>query len=615
MEVLMKNPVSSAGVSLLVALLLMSNALSTTFYVDATAGNDSLSGDAPDRAWQSLAKVSDTTFVAGDTILFKAGERFEGQFKPKGSGSEGAAIVVDMYGDGDRPILDGAEQVNHVIRLQDVEYWELNNLEITNDSESQASRIGVHILSSGGVRRHFHLKNLYIHDIMGRYTFEMTGKNTGGIGIIGEGNTRFDNILIENCEIGDIVRVGIFTNGNKGERGNRPITNLVIRNNTIYRCAGDGAIIRYADKPIIEMNEAYENHIGDEELVQWGVALWCRSTDSARVQFNHVYKTYGDMDGQAFDADLEAWGTVVQNNYSHDNEGGFMLVYGSSADAIVRHNISQNDGALGGHIFDFPIWTNPRGSGIFHNNTIYLPEGNTAVIADEAMQSALFYNNIFYTESESALLMRDKDNHKPILSNNCYFGYSEEDVALDSKAITADPQLAAVGTGGEDMDTVDGYKLTEDSPCIGASIGMSDMGGNYWLPDLGTQDYFGNAIYETHIDIGAHQYSVEAGIGSTLPDAKKPSIFVVGHNYPNPFNNETTIPVRLSEAAKVDVAIYSMNGQLIKHLYSGQKPAGRHTFRWDGETENSRLVSSGMYLCRVNFKDSQRDVRKLIVVK
>ena len=611
----MKNPRRAAGFLLLLLLLLMSNALSTTFYVDATAGNDSLSGASPDMAWQTLAKVSDTTFVAGDTILFKAGERLTGQFRPKGSGSEDAAIVVDMYGDGDRPILDGNEQVNHVIRLQDVEYWELNNLEITNDSESQGSRIGVHILSSGGLRRHFHLKNLYIHDIMGRYTFEMTGKNTGGIGIIGNGNARFDDILIENCEIGDIVRVGIFTNGNKGEHGNRPITNLVIRNNTIYRCAGDGAIIRYADKPIIEMNEAYENHIGDQDLVKWGVALWCRSTDSALVQFNHVYKTYGDMDGQAFDADLEAWGTVVQNNYSHDNEGGFMLVYGSSANAIVRYNISQNDGVLGGHIFDFPIWTNPRGSGIFHNNTIYLAEGNTAVIADEAMQTALFYNNIFYTESESALLVRDKDNHKPILSNNCYFGYSEEDVALDSRAISANPQLQAVGTGAEGMDTVDGYKLTEGSPCIGAGVGISQMGGNYWLPDMGDRDYFGNPIEASTIDVGAHQYSNETSVGSNTLKLQKPSIFVVGYNYPNPFNSETTIPVRLSETARVDAAIYSMNGKLIKHLYSGQKQAGMHTFKWDGKTESNRLVSSGMYLCKVNFKDDQGEVRKLIVVK
>ena len=604
----------SAVFTLATTMLLNSNLMSTTFYVDATAGNDSLSGTSIEEAWRTLTKLNDTTFAAGDTILFKAGERFTGSFRPRGSGKMGSSIIVDMYGEGDRPVLDGEGQINHVIRLENVDYWELNNLEITNDSEQQGSRIGVHILANGGQRRHIYMRNLYIHDIMGRYTFEMSGKNTGGIGIIGNGNTRFDDILIENCEIGDIVRVGIFTNGNRGEHGNRPITNLVIRNNTIYRCAGDGAIIRFADKPIIEMNEAYENHIGDQNLVKWGVALWCRSTDSALVQFNHVYRTYGDMDGQAFDADLEAWGTVVQNNYSHDNEGGFMLVYGSSVDAIVRHNISQNDGALGGHIFDFPIWTSPRGSGIFHNNTIYLPPGNTAVIADEAMETALFYNNIFYTESKSALLKLDQQNHKPILDFNCFFGYNQEDVQLDSNAINADPQLAAVGTGGEERDIAVGYKLTKGSPCIGAGIGRESMRGNYWLPDMGDQDYFGNPVNERHVDIGAHQYSVEMSVGATTSDAKA-AIFVVGHNYPNPFNNETAIPVRLFEATQVDIVIYSISGQLIKRLYSGHKEAGRHAFKWDGDSENGRIVSSGMYLCRATFQEGRWDVCKLIVVK
>lgn len=595
-------------------MLLTSDSISTTFYLDATLGDDTLSGTAIEEAWQTLSKLNEPTFAAGDTILFKAGERFIGSFHPKGSGAADAPIVADMYGKGDRPVLDGEGDVNHVIRLDNVDFWELNNLEITNDSESQGGRIGVYIVSNGGQRQHFHLRHLYIHDIMGRYTFEMSGKNTGGIGIIGNGDTRFNDIVIENCEIGDIVRVGIFTNGNRGEPGNRPITNLLIRNNTIYRCAGDGAIIRFADRPVIEMNEAFENHNGNQDLVQWGVTLWCRSTDSARVQYNHVYKTYGDMDGQAFDTDLEAWGTVVQNNYSHDNEGGFMLVYGSSADAIVRHNISRNDGALGGHVFDFPIWTNPRGSGIFHNNTIYLPPGNTAVIADEASETARFYNNIFYTESESALLMLDEDNHRPVFDSNCYFGYRQEDVQPDSNAILADPQLAAVGTGGEEMAATEGYKLTEGSPCIGAGLGRDAMEGHYWLPDMGSQDYFGNPVHEADIDVGAHQYSAEMRVGAATPDAK-PDVFVVGRSYPNSFNTETAIPVRISEATQVEVAIYSMSGQLIKRLYSGQKQVGRHNFTWEGDSENGCLVSSGLYLCRVRFEEDRRDVRKLIIVK
>ena len=501
-------------------LMLASSCPGRSFYVDASAGSDLNSGAAPDAAWQSLEKLNRTIFSAGDRILFKAGEKWNGSFTPRGSGHAGAPIIVDRYGEGARPILDGAGLVDHVIRLQDIEYWELNNLEITNDSDTEGARIGVHIVADGGVRRHFHLRNLFIHHIMGKYTFEMPGKNTGGIGIIGNGDTRFDDILIEHCVIGDLVRVGIFTNGNEGRPGDRPITNLIIRNNTIYRCAGDGAIIRYADKPIIEKNEAYENHNGPQDLVIHGVALWCRSTDGAVFQYNHVYNTQGDKDGQAFDADLEARDTVVQYNYSHDNAGGFMLVYGSSRDAVVRFNISRNDGAKGGHIFDFPIWTEPRGSGIFHNNIIILPEGNRAVIADEAKDTARFYNNIFYHEGNGTLLTLDKTN-KPYFDHNCFYGYPGKDSTLDSNAITGNPLFAAAGGSSGTSEPTAAYKLSAESPCIGAGT-LDFSKSDYPIPEGGFRDYFGNQAEQGVMDIGAHWYSAEFGPAGKQPRRGEP---------------------------------------------------------------------------------------------
>jgi len=606
-----------SGKALIFAGLVMistSSLSATTYYVDALVGDDTNIGTLPESAWQTLSKLNNTKFIPGDSILFKSDNKWTGWFAPQGAGNEGAPIVVDMYGNGNKPILDGSGQTNHVVRLANVDYWELNNLEITNDSESEGSRIGVYIVASGGQHRHFHLKNLHIHHIMGRYSFEMIGKNTGGIGIIGSNDTRFDDILIENCQIGDLRRVGIFTNGNKGKAGNRPITNLVIRNNTIYRCAGDGAIIRYANKPLIEDNEVYETHNGPQDKVQWGVALWCRSTDGAIVQYNHVYNTYGDMDGQAFDADLEAWGTVVQYNYSHDNQGGFMLVYGSSSDAIVRYNISQNDGELGGHIFDFPVWTNPRGSGIFHNNTIYIDEGNKVVIADEAMSTARFYNNIFYNAGEGSLLTLDGTN-RPTLSHNCYYGYSEENIQLDGHAVNADPQLTAPGSGGHGLDSVDGYKLTDTSPCLKAGINKEVMEGNYWLPDLGAHDYFGVPVNPQSIDIGAHQYSAEVGIDDAMRDNLFPSTFDLGHNYPNPFNSVTIIPVHVYQTTFLDASIFSLSGQKLKRLFVGFKPPGNHNYQWNGEDENGCQVSSGTYFCRVRSLNDEEALAKIVFVK
>jgi len=455
-----------------------------TFYVDSKTGKDSNKGTESSKPWKTLLKVNSELFKPGDSILFKAGESWQGQLILKSAGSEGFPIVISRYGSGAKPLIDGKGQVEQVVLLENVDQWEIHNLEITNNSDKIGNRLGILIKSEeNGLKKHFLLKDLYIHDIMGNYSFEMKGKNTGGIGIIGGAETKFDDILIENCELENINRVGIFTNITNSQnaiRGNRPITNLVIRNNKIHHCAGDGVIIRYASKPLIEYNVAYENHNASENLVKHGVALWCRSTDEATFQYNEVYNTRGKMDGQAFDADLDSYRTLIQYNYSHGNEGGFMLAYGSSSESIVRYNVSVNDGLLGKHVFDFPVWTSPRGSGIFYNNTIIIAKNIEAVIADEAIETAHFYNNIFYNQGTGELYI-DSKGQTATFNNNSYYGYDQNKIlAFDKKGLFNNPGLMNNSKVHNGFDKIKKFRLRKDSPLI--SKGNSKV-GNFWLQD------------------------------------------------------------------------------------------------------------------------------------
>ncbi|MYE87552.1 hypothetical protein F4X33_00955, partial [Candidatus Poribacteria bacterium] len=62
------------------------------------------------------------------------------------------------------------------------------------------------------------------------------------------------------------------------------------------------------------------------------------------------------------------------------------------------------------------------------------------------------------------------------------------------------------------------------------------------------------------------------------------------HNYPNPFNPETWIPYQLAESADVTLAIYDMNGQLVRRLAVGHQAAGMYQSRsravyWDGRNQ------------------------------
>ena len=56
---------------------------------------------------KSIEKLNSITFQAGDSILFKAGESWEGMFWLKGSGVSNNSIVVDIYGGVGKATING----------------------------------------------------------------------------------------------------------------------------------------------------------------------------------------------------------------------------------------------------------------------------------------------------------------------------------------------------------------------------------------------------------------------------------------------------------------------------------------------------------------------------
>jgi len=97
---------------ILLLVYLFSNSLyATTYYVDATNGNDANSGITPQLAWQNISRVNSQSFIPGDSILFKRNEIFRGKLVPDHSGSAGNPIVYAAYGEGDNPQLLGSQEL------------------------------------------------------------------------------------------------------------------------------------------------------------------------------------------------------------------------------------------------------------------------------------------------------------------------------------------------------------------------------------------------------------------------------------------------------------------------------------------------------------------------
>ncbi|HXF48020.1 MAG TPA: S8 family serine peptidase [Verrucomicrobiae bacterium] len=93
-----------------------------------------------------------------------------------------------------------------------------------------------------------------------------------------------------------------------------------------------------------------------------------------------------------------------------------------------------------------------------------------------------------------------------------------------------------------------------------------------------------------------------------------PLAFSLGQNYPNPFNPTTTISFSLPLAEKVVLTIYNILGQKVRTLADGEKPAGTHRLIWDGKDGSGRVVSSGLYLYKLETV-SFREVKRMIFLK
>lgn len=94
-----------------------------------------------------------------------------------------------------------------------------------------------------------------------------------------------------------------------------------------------------------------------------------------------------------------------------------------------------------------------------------------------------------------------------------------------------------------------------------------------------------------------------------------PLKFELFQNYPNPFNAATTISFNLPKRMKATVKIYNILGQLVKTVVDdAEMRGGHHKLHWNGLNEQGNLVSTGLYLIRL---ETTKDiaVKKLLLIK
>ena len=94
-----------------------------------------------------------------------------------------------------------------------------------------------------------------------------------------------------------------------------------------------------------------------------------------------------------------------------------------------------------------------------------------------------------------------------------------------------------------------------------------------------------------------------------------PATFELIGNYPNPFNASTSIKYTLPTSAQVEIAIYDIQGQLVRTLSKGEKSSGTHIAIWDGKDNIGKDVSSGVYFCQLKTPTGILEIRKMLLLR
>jgi len=503
-----------AGGTLTTASTDVAAAAGTTYYVDATDGDDSNDGQSQSSAWQSLDKVNNTTFEPGDHVLFKKGEVWNGRLYPKGSGTSSDPIVVDSYGNGNAPIINGQGQVNGTVTLKYQDYVEIRNLEVTNtdgSSGEQGDINGIYVVAKdSGDHEGIRIIGNYVHDVNG----EVAEKGRGGIRFEVFGSTtktRFNDVEIRDNTVENVGGIGISNQSSWGaitESDWYPWLNYHVRDNYIDTTGRNACIMRDADTPVFEYNTiANSTRWGDagHSVYNWD----CKST---KMQFNEAYGNTGaedDKDRGSYDADGNCKKTRIQYNYSHDNHWGFGVMRRPPNDNVkVRFNVSEDE-EYGCVIFGWADYEGLRDVEIY-NNTFYFSSGNSANIiydwTNEGREPAYttFKNNIFAFAGSGSTGPTNNDASHVTWDNNLFWNVP----TVGSNTISANPDLANPGNGGTDIDLRDsnrlsGYKLQEGSPALGSAASLDWNGG---------RDYWGNYVADTGpTNLGAYNGSGVSG--------------------------------------------------------------------------------------------------------
>jgi hypothetical protein len=536
------------------------------YHVSPT-GNDAGTGGIAD-PWQTLGKVSTSSFAPGDRILLEGGQTFAGPLVLYADdvGDAISPITVTSYGTGIATIDGGP---GNGIVVQNTAGIVVEDLVVRGgwDATLQSGNDGTGILLYNDLLGAVRLSFLRLRRL------EVLGFKRGGI-VVGAypadaSKSGFADVVIEDVEVHDNGDSGISSYGRFDAAAvDYAHRDLTVRHARVHdnrgvagkgNNSGNGIVLSDVDGALVERSEAFANGDLCDHLGGGPVGIW--AWDAKRVVLQHNESHHNrtgalSLDGGGFDLDGGVTESLVQYNYAHDNDGaGYLLYQFSGARSalsgnVVRYNVSENDGRahgysgiyLGGgaavsdnHVYGNTVYMTSAGSGgtavilsdlgtgnTLRNNILMTAYGARLLDSGTANTpaSVVFQGNVWYAGTDP-LDFRIRWGGTPYTTLAAFRATGQEMDGTNATGLDVDPLLTAPGAGGtignpDDLRFLAAYRLQAGSPAIDTGL---DLLARYAV-DPGPVDFYGTSLPQgVGLDIGAHEWTacvIPGIVGNTL---------------------------------------------------------------------------------------------------
>lgn len=465
------------------------------YYIDAIDGDDSNSGTEIDSAVKTIAGLKNLEVKPGTHFLFRNGGEYECTSTLTCNGTKDNPIVVSSYGEGETALLYTNEKTE-VLRLFDCSYVTVSDLRISAPNGG-----GIWIDTYNQTSEGIIIDNVYFFDMQNYEVHSRDDFSNGAAvaraavmvkGLPAKSRYAVNDLTITNCEVYNCAN-GFMIWGSWNEeqapwceeKDVDPVYNegLLVKGCYFHEMDAEAVVVGICKGALVTHCRAINCCQGGAELLEDGrieyftAAMWFWGSESSTIQYCEIAGQKNIGDGMAVDFDSYSHNCTYQYIYSHDNVR-FMCNnpnYSGHHGNTVRYCLSVNDnkarsttavGACGEHNFSF------------YNNTII----NCGEFQFRNLYDSYIANNIIVPVDGATFSYNVDPSRNNVFENNCY--YNAMSPLVDLGAMNTVP-----GFSGDDYSDPESFRLSADSPLIGAGVKIDGVG----------KDFFGNEIESVNI--------------------------------------------------------------------------------------------------------------------